>query len=485
MLQFCRPAIPSLRCYTTHKPLISHRQKSFQAVIERGIRQSEHRKDSRRQPRDSPTNQNNSLERRRDSRRASWSGDSPRGSQYDQSSSPRGLRFRRDRQEHAPVRRDLSARDQDNQQDRTSSRRESYFHDSRNNRRSFGRSSEHGKGARPISRRPIPESLPYTTAASQFIYGYSSVFAAVKANHRQLYNLYIHSQGLNNDGVDRLLAAARVADLKIHKVEDEYTGAMSKASNGRPHNGFILEASPLPNPPIKELATTSMANNNFRVVLDSQSREDAAINGKRTEYTYKSSGWRHPLVLYLDGVLDEGNLGAIARSAYFLGVDAIVTPTRQSAPWSQITLKASAGAAEAVPIFTVAAPAQFINRSAGNGWHIYASDAVPYYASKSPSTGENTTATPSKVSIIRRGKGPVEAGFSPLATHPTILMMGGEGSGLRDILLQAAHYKVGIRSTREVDEIGVDSLNVSVAAALLCFEFLQKPAVQKSADALF
>lgn len=54
-------------------------------------------------------------------------------------------------------------------------------------------------------------------------------------------------------------------------------------------------------------------------------------------------------------------------------------------------------------------------------------------------------------------------------------MMGAEGTGLRDSLLNLAHYKVGIRHGREVDEVGVDSLNVSVAASLLCNEMLQKP----------
>jgi 21S rRNA (GM2251-2'-O)-methyltransferase len=79
--------------------------------------------------------------------------------------------------------------------------------------------------------------------------------------------------------------------------------------------------------------------------LDKQSKEDALVNGTKNQYMYKSSGWRHPLVLYVDEALDEGNLGAIACSAYFLGVDALVTPSRQSAPWSHIALKASAGAA--------------------------------------------------------------------------------------------------------------------------------------------
>lgn len=61
-------------------------------------------------------------------------------------------------------------------------------------------------------------------------------------------------------------------------------------------------------------------------------------------------------------------------------------------------------------------------------------------------------------------------------------MMGAEGTGLRGALLGLAHYKVGIPHGREVDEVGVDSLNVSVAASLLCYEMLQKPKTQPVRD---
>lgn len=66
-------------------------------------------------------------------------------------------------------------------------------------------------------------------------------------------------------------------------------------------------------------------------------------------------------------------------------------------------------------------------------------------------------------------------------------MMGAEGTGLRSSLLNLAHYKVGIPQGREQNEAGVDSLNVSVAASLLCYEMLQRPqpTLARPGDALF
>jgi len=81
-----------------------------------------------------------------------------------------------------------------------------------------------------------PDSLPYETAASEFLYGHSSVLAAIKANRRKLYKLYIHNRGLNRDGMDAVVQHARAIRLPIQEVGDEYLRVLDKASNGRPHN---------------------------------------------------------------------------------------------------------------------------------------------------------------------------------------------------------------------------------------------------------
>ncbi|KAF2642783.1 hypothetical protein P280DRAFT_516547 [Massarina eburnea CBS 473.64] len=271
-------------------------------------------------------------------------------------------------------------------------------------------------------------------------------------------------------------------------VGDEYLRVLDRTSNGRPHNGFVLETSPLPVPPITELQSSSVRDATFQIALDKQSKEDAVVNGKQKLYSYKSAGWRHPLVLYVDGVLDEGNLGAIARSAYFLGVDGIVTPTRQVAPWSHVALKASSGAAEAIPIFSVHQPSDFLGMSARNGWRIYASDSVPLSAQADSPSGDGVPGDFASrvVYTYPRSSRRLPADHCPVESYPVILMMGAESTGLRAGLLNTAHFKVGIRHGRDVDEIGVDSLNVSVAASLLCYKMLQKPRqTRKPADLLF
>lgn len=166
--------------------------------------------------------------------------------------------------------------------------------------------SSGSRGSKDVQQKLVkgPESLPYTTAASEFIYGHSSVLAAIKANRRKFYKLYVHSRGASRDGFMSQIRAHKLFSI-TQEVGDEYMRAMDKASSGRPHNGIILESSPLPVPPITELKTASIRNESFSVAIGSQSAEDLVVNGNQDVWTYKSDGWRYPLVLYLDGVVSE------------------------------------------------------------------------------------------------------------------------------------------------------------------------------------
>ena len=83
-----------------------------------------------------------------------------------------------------------------------------------------------------------PISIPYTTAASEFLYGTSVVIAALRVARRKLYKLYIY-QGLNRDGTNqdkRIERLARSRNLEIEKVGNDGLRLMDKMSSGRPHN---------------------------------------------------------------------------------------------------------------------------------------------------------------------------------------------------------------------------------------------------------
>ncbi|KAF2757642.1 hypothetical protein EJ05DRAFT_511423 [Pseudovirgaria hyperparasitica] len=317
--------------------------------------------------------------------------------------------------------------------------------------------------------RPLPPwvRIPYTTAASQFLYGHSAVLAALKSGRRKIYRLYLRVKP--EDRGEEHEALTRWAAMRGARIENcgfEYDSIMYKLSGGRPHNGIILETSPLPVLPISHLGPVSLKDEHFDVVPAPQTKEEQDVNGTETRYVYQSNGWRYPFLLYLDGIADEGNFGAILRSAYLLGVDGIIMNARRSAPLSAITGKASSGALEAVRLFKVDNPEALIQRSRQeSGWNCFAAAMVADVHQGFP----RITFEP------KRGPD------TPLQDGPTILMLGNEETGLSKHMIRMAQNRVSITTAAPIDRVNIelDSFNVSVASALLCMNFMQNRAKEE------
>ncbi|KAK5745442.1 hypothetical protein LTR17_001312 [Elasticomyces elasticus] len=313
-----------------------------------------------------------------------------------------------------------------------------------------------------------PVSVPYTTAASEFLYGTNVVLAALRAKRRKLYRLHIHPRLFNREGASRdIEALADRAGLKTERNAD--LRLLDKMSDGRPHNGVVLETSRLPAPPVLAMGAADAKSGQVSLSLDKQNAEDAAINGTLSALS-TSQAWRRPLVLMLDGIVDPGNVGNILRTAHFYGVDAVAIATATCCSLTSAVLaKASSGACEAVPLLALPKPSSFVVDSAKAGWRIYAAVA--------PSAGDSPS-VPTVKEVVKTATTSTIAMNSPLRKDPIILMLGAEGEGLRANLVRQADCLVSIeqaRSATKATDVGVDSLNVSVAAGVLMEAFLQNP----------
>ncbi|EKX45738.1 hypothetical protein GUITHDRAFT_86895 [Guillardia theta CCMP2712] len=157
----------------------------------------------------------------------------------------------------------------------------------------------------------------------------------------------------------------------------------------------------------------------------------------------------HPLWLVLDEVMDPQNLGALLRSAYFLGADGVIVCSKNSAGLTPSVSKASAGAMELYQVYSVSNLMQFLNWSKELGWQVIGS-----------ALGENSV--------------PVS---STKLTKPTLLVMGNEGRGLRTNVLRECDVLVQVQAivASDLKDLGddvLDSLNVSVAGGILIHHFL-------------
>lgn len=142
------------------------------------------------------------------------------------------------------------------------------------------------------------------------------------------------------------------------------------------------------------------------------------------------------LLVALDQVQDPRNLGAVCRSAEFAGAAGVVVPERRAAAVTAVTCKASAGAVEHLPVAHVRNLADWLAAAKQAGFWIWGADAEADSA-------------------------PWEADLK----GPTVLVMGGEGKGLRPRVAAACDGLVSLPRAGQVE-----SLNVSAAATALLFE---------------
>jgi 21S rRNA (GM2251-2'-O)-methyltransferase len=310
----------------------------------------------------------------------------------------------------------------------------------------------------------MPITIQYTTAASQFLYGKSVVRSALEQARRKLYHLYIYGGENRQDSKDNaaILNLASQRGVPVTIVPNEDQRLMDKMSQGRPHNGFVLETSPLPQMPVTALGSLVETPHRmgFHVEVGHQTREEEEVNGTDTFIKRSSRVTAKPFVLLLNEILDPGNLGGLLRTASYLGVDAVGITSRNSANLTPVALKSAAGAVEEITVFSVASPAKFLEESKKAGWKSYA--AIP---------------PPDRKLMRRHGEKFVSSEAieqqSPLSQDPCILVLGNEGYGLSKEIKVAADYELSF--PRFVQDSCVDSLNVSVAAGLLCHAFVRSP----------
>jgi 23S rRNA (guanosine2251-2'-O)-methyltransferase len=146
------------------------------------------------------------------------------------------------------------------------------------------------------------------------------------------------------------------------------------------------------------------------------------------------------LIVVLDQVQDPRNLGAVCRSAEFAGAAGLVIPERRSAEVTAVACKASAGAVEHLSIARVRNLADWLAEAKDAGFWIWGADAE---ASSSP--------------------------WDVDLTGPTVLVLGGEGKGVRPRVAAACDELIALPRRGSVG-----SLNVSTAAAVLLFEALRQ-----------
>jgi 23S rRNA (guanosine2251-2'-O)-methyltransferase len=152
---------------------------------------------------------------------------------------------------------------------------------------------------------------------------------------------------------------------------------------------------------------------------------------------YELAAREKPLLAVLDRVTDPRNLGAVCRSAEGAGATGVVVPAHGSAVVTPVVARASAGAVEHLPVAVVTNLARYLEEVKGGDLWVYGA------------AGEHGA------------RAMWETDFRGGAA----IVLGAEGKGLRPLVKRTCDALVSIPLAGQVE-----SLNVSVAAAVLLYE---------------
>ena len=243
------------------------------------------------------------------------------------------------------------------------------------------------------------------SAARAAVYGLHAVRTLLERHPERILSVHL-AERRDDPRVRQIETLARAAGRPVQRIE---AGALRARLGDVAHQGVLAEIDPLPSWSEAQLLTALQTA-------------------------------RAPLLLVLDGVQDPHNLGACLRTADACGALAVIVPRDRAAHVTPVVRKVAAGAAETTPVAVVTNLARTLALLKEAGLWVIGADA-----------GAEQTAA--EVDL----------------TGAVALVLGAEGSGLRQLTRQRCDRLVRLPSLG-----AVESLNVSVAAGMLLYEAVRQ-----------
>ncbi|OGR29548.1 MAG: 23S rRNA (guanosine(2251)-2'-O)-methyltransferase RlmB [Desulfuromonadales bacterium GWD2_54_10] len=239
----------------------------------------------------------------------------------------------------------------------------------------------------------------------ELIFGVNPVKESLQGT-RGAFNLYVQISATDHR-VEKIIKLAEDRGVAVHRREKMDLTKMCASSH---HQGIALEVEPF-----------RYADCDDLLAAIAQSGSDGFL-------------------LVLDGIQDPHNLGALIRTAACAGANGVIIPKDRACGITAAVERASAGAAETIPVAMVTNIAQSLETLKKSGYWIYG------------------LAGEAKQSV-----------YGVNFSGNVVVVIGSEGEGIRplvrkqcDVVMSIPHYG------------GVGSLNASVAGGIAMFEVANK-----------
>lgn len=256
-------------------------------------------------------------------------------------------------------------------------------------------------------RNDKPGPSPDESQGGEAVGGLNAVLAALKNRPRSCRSLLVAEGRRPSTALDEIYALAREANLAVRRSPRK---ALDRLFGGDNHQGVVA-------------LFDAAGYTAFEDFLESLPQSGQA------------------LVLALDKVEDPGNLGALMRSAAAFGAAGVLVPRERAAPLTRAAVKASAGAAEVLPLV----------RAVNLRRALEILKKMDFWLVGAEGDGGQSLSS---------------------FTFPdrAVLVLGSEGRGLSPVIKKECDFLVAIDQRRDQ----VSSLNVSVAGGILMAEYYRK-----------
>jgi len=232
------------------------------------------------------------------------------------------------------------------------------------------------------------------------IIGREAVINALK-ERKQLERIYLQSN-VHGDVIDEIKTLAAQELVPINKVPIEKLNGFNISN----HEGCIAQIAKIQYQDLQQIISFVVENGET------------------------------PLFIILDGVTDIRNIGAIARSAFSFGVNAIIIPDKGVGALNEDAILTSAGALEKIAVCRVGSLMKAVDELHLNGIKVFASEMTAEKACQNIDFSE-----------------------------PCAIVMGGEEHGVYPALMKICDDKFKIPMPGDFE-----SLNVSVATGIILYE---------------
>lgn len=303
------------------------------------------------------------------------------------------------------------------------------------NARSFS-SQKRSSGASSAHMRP----RRVRGAHAPMIEGRRACFEALEA-HLPLKKLLVQDNmnaALQTADVERLIACARERGISCEYVKKS---AMDALSSHGAHQGVMFETAPFAYAELSDVLAA--IDRKAARAADASAAEAFATDANKLVTNADNQASTHKqasLVVLLDHVVDEGNFGAIVRSAEVVGASCVIIANARCASVGVGAYKTSAGAVLHMPIVQVVNLARAIDELKGHGfWVIGASEHAQQTVWNAPFAGN------------------------------VCLVMGSEENGISSLVQKKCDFICKLPQRGRIE-----SLNVAQAATVMCYEWMRQ-----------